>query len=266
MSIIPTKTQLPAVELIYLEDIDAAGIHIRGLASLLGCHPQTVQDQLKGVKPGDQLEAQVETVGGVQGVNFVLEQGVIQLLKSIRRNTRIKPETREAAEGLYDRFAVAGFKLYTMLQVAPEVLKAKVDRHLEEVELEKLRGENLRLEKDLVQFKHYVVTALPEPQQQKILGYERVVEIEYRDRVIQGDDVIDDGSTLNKTALCHRLGFLTGKGKPDFKRLNQYLDRLPSEAFRLSIRPVENREVYREWLPELEELIERSERQRWLGE
>lgn len=265
MSIIPTKTQLPAVELIYLEDIDAAGIHIRGLASLLGCHPQTVQDQLKGVKPGDQLEAQVETVGGVQGVNFVLEQGVIQLLKSIRRNTRIKPETREAAEDLYDRFAIAGFKLYTMLQVAPEVLKAKVDRHLEEVEILRLRDSILEKEQYLLDKRDWVARNLPEPVQQRILGYTEVKTVEYRDRVIRDEEIVNDGSTLNKTALCRRYGFLR-KGKPDYKLLNQYLEDLGPECFEQSVRFVENLEVRREALRELDSIVQSGERQQWLGE
>lgn len=164
------------------------------------------------------------------------------------------------------RYFIEAEKTLKIVQRLDPELVLKAEMIKDQIELAKLQAQAAQAQQNLVQFNHYVVTALPEPQQQKILGYSEVKTVEYRDRVIQGDDVIDDGNTLNKTALCHRLGFLTGKGKPDFKRLNQYLDRLPSEAFRLSIRPVENREVYREWLPELEELIERSERQRWLGE
>jgi hypothetical protein len=96
----------------------------------LDCHQQTILNALEGVNLENTVEVQVQTGGGLQGVNFILEAGVVQVLKTIRRSSRIKKETRESAEDLYDRFAVAGFKLYAMLQVAPEALKEMVDRHV----------------------------------------------------------------------------------------------------------------------------------------
>jgi hypothetical protein len=123
---IPTQTQIPGVELIYLEDRDVAGIHYSGLARLIGCNKQTITDAVEGVKQELVVKAEIQTSGGLQGVNFILEQGVVEILKKIRRSSRIKKETRDAAEDLYDRFAIAGFKLYAMLQVAPEVLKEKL--------------------------------------------------------------------------------------------------------------------------------------------
>lgn len=111
-----------------------------------------------------------------------------------------------------------------------------------------------------------MVTALPKPIADRILGVTEVKEIEYRDRIIHNDDLINDGSTILKGDLCHRYGILTKAGKPDYKRLNEILEELPGDAFQLTARIQDNRELLRDYLPELDQLVRNSNRQRWIGE
>ena len=44
-------------------------------------------------------------------------------------------------------------------------------------------------------------------------------DIEYRARIISGNEIINAGDTINKTELCRRYGILTRNGKPDYKEM-----------------------------------------------
>lgn len=127
-ALVTTKTSVPGVELVYLHDRDLAGINIRGLARMLDCQPTTIVNVIKGVNLTEVEELEILTNGGVQGVNFIFEVGVIKILKAIRHSKRIDDVTRQNAEILYDRFAEAGFRLFTMMNTAPDVLKEKIDK------------------------------------------------------------------------------------------------------------------------------------------
>lgn len=108
----------------------------------------------------------------------------------------------------------------------------KIDPALaQKAEYQLLINEGLRLEANkhqselaLLQFRKLVTDLAPEPVQQKILGYSTVNHVEYRDRIIKDDDVINDGSTVTKTELCKRYGLVTRNGKPDYKQLNYMID------------------------------------------
>jgi hypothetical protein len=265
-NIVPTQTNLPGVELIYLNDRDVAGIHYRGLARLLDCDVKTVSNAAETVNLEDIIELEIQTTQGLRTVKFLLESGVIQVLKKIRRSNRIKKETCENAEDLYDRFATAGFKLYAMLKVAPEALKEKVDQYVEDLEILKMRREVLQLEKDLIDKRDWIVRTLPEPVQQKILGYTTIERVEYRDRILHDDDLVNDGSTIGKGELCRRYGIVTRNGKPDYKRLNTILEKMPSDAFGLTVRLQDNQELLRDWLPKLDRLVDDCDRNLYLGE
>jgi len=150
----------------------------------------------------------------------------------------------------------------TSLDIDPiEEMKLKI-------ELAKLERDKAKLENRTIELRHYVVTALPKPVCDRILGVTEVKEIEVRDRIIQDEEVIRDGSTINKTDLCHRLGILTRNGTPDYRKLNVILSRsgLPSEAFKLTASIKENTELRREYLEELESFYLESDRQMWFGE
>ncbi|MGL4947084.1 MAG: hypothetical protein ACRC4X_05400 [Cetobacterium sp.] len=99
-----SETNIPGVELIYLPEIDAAGIHYRGLARLLGCDAMTVQRAAEVVTLEYMLEAQIQTEQGLRTVTFILEEGVIEVLEKIQDSTRIKKETRDIARQLYRQF------------------------------------------------------------------------------------------------------------------------------------------------------------------
>jgi hypothetical protein len=137
----------------------------------------------------------------------------------------------------------------------------------------KLQNENLKLQlqvnlsnQGLESFRHAIVTTCPASTANKILGCKEVETIEYRDRILHNDDVINDGSTILKVELCYRYGILTRNGKPDYKRLNEVLSQLPSDAFSTAVRFQENHELRREWLGQLDRLVDGSDRNRWIGE
>ena len=149
-----------------------------------------------------------------------------------------------------------------------------IPRQSEQLEMLRLQNQNLLLENSvaqsqlaLLQFRHTVTTTMPEVLQQKILNFQIVEKVEYRDRILKDEDLLNDGSTINKTALCERYDIVTRNGKPDFKRLNDTLAKLPDDAFDDTTVIRTNKELKREYLSELDRivLVEQS-RQMYLGE
>jgi hypothetical protein len=136
------------------------------------------------------------------------------------------------------------------------------------IELAKLEAVKAQAEQKTIELRHYVVTALPKPVGDRVLGVTEVKEIEYRDRVLVEDDLIRDGSTMTKKQLCDRYGFKTRNGKPDYTRLNTFLSRaqLPSEAWKLSAQILENQEFNRDYIGLLDERYRDGDRQMFLGE
>ncbi len=147
----------------------------------------------------------------------------------------------------------------------------------QKIEYQHLINEGLRLEAQkisselaLLQFRKLVTDIAPEIIQQKILGYTEIKHIEYRDRLIKDEEMINDGSTVTKTELCRRYGLTTPKGKPDYKRLNYLIDDAGlnddpeywDEAF--SIR--QDKQLKREAVPVLDDYYKSSPRQPYLIE
>lgn len=150
----------------------------------------------------------------------------------------------------------------TSIEINPvEEMKLKI-------ELAKLENGKAQAELKLIQLRQYVATALPEPVQQKVLGYSTVKEIEYRDRIIQDNEIINDGSTINKTALCKRYGFMTKSGNPDYAKLKKHLDslKIPDYAWENVPSVRDNQELRRDYLGELDKMIMDDSRQLWFGE
>ena len=151
-------------------------------------------------------------------------------------------------------------------QVAPQVAGEVELMHLK-IELAKIECQKAQSENQLLQFRHYVSTALPEFQKKEILGYKVIEKVETRDRVInESGYILNDGSTATKKELCTRLGFLSKSGTPDYKRLNHYLDKLPHVAFEDVAIVQENRQLCRDWIVRLENMVNDSDRQKWIGE
>jgi len=256
------------IVMFWVEELGIAGLHVRGIARLLECNPSTVHNALQGVQAIATLEAEIVTEQGIRTVQLVAEAALAELLEVISLS-KTKSDTRRMAMQVLKRLAAAGFKLAVMLELAPQQLKAQVDQHLQsivlETELERAKLERSQADQKLLDTRHYIVTALPEAIQQKILGYTEVKTIEYRDRIIQGDKVIRDGSTLSRTEVCKRLGITRGK-QADCKMLDTLLAQLPSDAVRLSAVVQEYTEVKAEYLPLLARMWGEGQRNLYLGE
>lgn len=136
------------------------------------------------------------------------------------------------------------------------------------IELANLEKQKADTELQILQFRKNITDLCSEPVQQKVLGYQVVEKIEYRDRIIQNDDIIRDGSTMNKTELCRRYDLMTPNGKPDYRRLNQALNliKTPEDAWKMTAVIQENQEFYREYLPLLDKEMLALSRQLYIGE
>lgn len=136
------------------------------------------------------------------------------------------------------------------------------------IELAKLEAVKAQAEQKTIELRHYVVTALPKPVGDRVLGVTEVKEIEYRDRILIESDMIRDGSTMTKKQLCDRYNIKTRNGKPDYTRLNNFLAKanLPSEAWKLSAQVLENQEFNREYIGLLDDRYRDDDRQMFLGE
>ena len=83
-------------------------------------------------------------------------------------------------------------------QVAPQLASEVELIHLK-IELAKIECQKVQSENQLLQFRHFVSTALPEFQKKEILGYKVIEKVETRDRVInESGYILNDGSTVSK--------------------------------------------------------------------
>lgn len=150
----------------------------------------------------------------------------------------------------------------TSLDIDPlEEMKLKI-------EYERLKGQNLQSEFALTQFRHTIVNTCPEPVQQKILGYQLVEKVVVDKQVYKENEFIRNDSTINKTKLCQRYGILTRNGKPDYSRLNKILAtaNIPESAW-YEVKDIQtNKELKKEYLNILDNLVIDDSRQLWIGE
>jgi hypothetical protein len=157
----------------------------------------------------------------------------------------------------------------TSLEIDPiEEMKLKIQLAQLEAQKEASIAAGKNAELQLIQFRHYAVNALPKPIQLIVLGHKEVIVPEYRDRVYRDEELIHDGSTINKAELCDRYNIKTKKGKPDYKKLNKLLNNadLPSEAWTLTASIQSHQAFNRDYLGLLDRLFTDSDRQLNLGE
>lgn len=152
-------------------------------------------------------------------------------------------------------------------QVAPQVAQ-EVELIAMKIELAKIEMQKASIEAQSQSFRHLVITTMPEIAQQKILGYQLVEKVEYRDRIIQDNQVLDEGNTVNKTELCDRYNIKTRSGSSDYKRLNALLEgaNLPRGAWEEATTIRSNLQLRREYLDNLDRYIIGSTRQLHVGE
>jgi DNA-damage-inducible protein D len=149
-----------------------------------------------------------------------------------------------------------------------EVLKLKLELLKAEKEVAIANTQLKIADKNLLDTRHYITTALPEVQQQKILGYEIIEKKIIEKEIYKEDEFIRNDSTINKTNLCYRYGILTRNGKADYPRINKILAtaNLPESAW-YEVKDIQtNKELKKEYLNILDNLIIDDSRQLWIGE
>lgn len=218
--------------------------------------------ELKSLKKGKQFSTEMlKTPGGGRSSEL------IQLSVDGFKHFCLMADT-DAGESVRQYFIDAEKKWKIVQQIAPQVASEVEILHLK-LEIAKQEAIAEVARKESQSLRHYVVTALPKPIADRVMGITEVVEVEYRDRIVKDNRVINDGGTINKTEICKRFGILTKNGKPDYKRLNTELDamNLPSSAWEETDVIQTNRELRREYLDVLDRALYTAEqRQLWMGE
>lgn len=153
-------------------------------------------------------------------------------------------------------------------QIAPKVSE-EVEILAMKIELAKIETQKIALEDKLLNFRHYLVSTQPKPIADRVLGVTEIKDIEYRDRVYQGSQLVNTGDTINKTDICQMFGLITKSGAPDYKGLKRQLAGLdiPDSAWEETFVIQKNVELKRSYLPELDRALYTAEqRQLWIGE
>jgi len=177
-----------------------------------------------------------------------------------------------------DKVRQCKLNLVKAFSEAKKLIKEVIPAQSEKIKELELQNENLKLEIELVKvkdklesFRYTIATTCPEIVQQKVLGYEKVTEVQIVKQVVDTTgQVLNNGDTINKTELCHRYNIFTKNGKPDFKRLNFMLESLgildDDTAWVEAVTPQFNRQLKREKLTELDRQWLISNRQLFFGE
>lgn len=92
---------------------------IKGIARMIGCHPQTVENQ--GVKLGLGKDLEMYTVSGLQGVKLIMEDELNDLFEGIK-NSKCKQTTKDSVTKIQGKYVQAGFRLQVLLEVAPHLV------------------------------------------------------------------------------------------------------------------------------------------------
>jgi anti-repressor protein len=146
-------------------------------------------------------------------------------------------------------------------QVAPEVAN-EVEIMQMKIELARLEAQKSQSDLQLIQFRHLVTSTMPEPLQQKILGYNEVRTTEYVDRTITPDGNVNDGVGI--TYIQKRYGFKSTK------QAWAWLDSIGmgkmSQYWKHELKAVEASVLPRGHLADLDDMFQDSDRQKYLGE
>lgn len=145
-------------------------------------------------------------------------------------------------------------------QVAPKVSE-EVEILAMKIELAKIETQKAVLEDKILNFRHYLIITQPKPIADRVLGVTEINQVEYRDRLVSGDRVLNSGDTINKTQICEMFGLKTKSGAPNYKELNRQLAQIniPESAWEETEVLQVNRELDRA-------LYTAEQRQMWLGE
>ena len=253
-----------------IEQGDVLVVDSRLIADELGIQHKNVLATIKKysseIQEFGHLAFQTQTVtnsaGAKNAVVFCyLNEDQATYLMTLSKNTE---QVRRCKRVLVKSFSEAKQVIKTVIpQQNDQIRELELRLQLAQAEAQKALAE-----KSVLDTRHLIVATCPEPMQQKILGFGVVKEIEYRDRIIQDNQVINDGSTVNKTALCKRYGFTTKAGKPDYAKLKKHLEslRIPDYAWENVSSVRDNQELRRDYLGELDKMIMDDSRQLWFVE
>jgi hypothetical protein len=151
----------------------------------------------------------------------------------------------------------------TNLAIDPlEEMRLKIELAKIESQKETAITSGKQADLQLIQFRHIVTTTMPEPVQQKILGYSTIKTTEYVDRTILPDGSANDGVGI--TYIQKRYGFKSTKeawGWLERIGLGKFSDKWKHE-----LKAVESSVLPREYIQELDTMFDDSPRQKWLGE
>ena len=151
-----------------------------------------------------------------------------------------------------------------------ELAKLERDKAKCQEKAAKYQKEASQLEQDTLHLRKFYAEELPKPIADRILGVTEIKEIEYRDRIILDEDLINDGSTVTKAYLCERYGFVTKKGTPSYAALNKFLAEVGADKSEelwdstMSVRTTKQFKI--EHLDQLDRAFENANRQMFLGE
>lgn len=160
-----------------------------------------------------------------------------------------------------DLYRQAKAKWDIVKKIAPEVAAETELMHLK-IELAKIEAQRSQIDWQLIQFRHIITTTLPEPIQQKILGYSEVKTVEYIDRTIAPSGDTYDGVGI--TYIQKRYGFKSTKTAWDW--LESIGCGKQSGHWETQLAAVERQSLPRDLLSKLDELAQTGTRQPFLGE
>lgn len=168
------------------------------------------------------------------------------------------------------QYFIEAEKKWKLVEKTDPVLAQHIKYQLLINEGHRLEAQKHNAELAVLQFRKMVIDIAPEPVQQKVLGYSEVKTIEYRDRIIKNEDLIDDGSTVTKTELCKRYGLFTRNGKPDYKYLNYLIADAGladnPDVWDTSVSIREDKQLKRDAIPTLDSHYQSMPRDRYLVE
>jgi hypothetical protein len=212
--------------------------------------------ELKSLKKGNQFSTEMlKTPGGGRSSEL------INLSVDGLKHFCLMADTG-AGEAIRQYFIEAEKKWRLVQQVAPQVADEVEILHLK-LEIAKQEAIAEVARKESQSLRHYVVTSLPAPIADRILGVTAVKEIEYVDRTILPSGESNDGVGI--TYLQKRYGFKSTKEA--WAVLELIGCGKGSDIWKPQLRAVESDVIDRSILPDIDRLVyESKQRQPWLGE
>lgn len=174
----------------------------------------------------------------------------------------------DEGKAVRDLYRQAKAKWDIVQRIAPDVAAEAELMHLK-IELAKIEAQKeaaiasgKQADLQLIQFRHIITTTMPEPVQQKILGYSEVKTVEYRDRVITPQAEIEQGVGI--TYIQKRYGFKSTKAA--WAWLESIGMGQNSPQWETTLSAVERKSLSWDMLSELDTMAQDGNRQPFLGE